>query len=141
MGLGSGNGRKLNLREQRFIDEYLVDSCGTQAAIRAGYSEKNAKDQAKLLMKRPKVVAAIKVGQLKLSRKTEVTAEKVIERLWEEANFTGKGASHSARVSALAHLAKHFGLLIERVDMTSDGKGLPSNIRVTLVRPGDSGDD
>ena len=33
---------KLTAKQIRFVDEYLVDFNGTQAAIRAGYSEKTA---------------------------------------------------------------------------------------------------
>ena len=34
---------KMTEKQKRFCDEYLVDLNGTQAAIRAGYSEKTAK--------------------------------------------------------------------------------------------------
>lgn len=33
---------KLTLKQQRFVEEYLIDLNATQAAIRAGYSEKTA---------------------------------------------------------------------------------------------------
>ena len=33
---------KLTPKQQTFVDEYLVDLNATQAAIRAGYSVKNA---------------------------------------------------------------------------------------------------
>ena len=35
---------KLTEKQQRFVDEYLIDLNATQAAIRAGYSVKTAKD-------------------------------------------------------------------------------------------------
>jgi len=35
---------KLTNKQKRFVDEYLIDLNATQAAIRAGYSEKTAKD-------------------------------------------------------------------------------------------------
>lgn len=37
---------KLTSKQQRFCDEYLVDLNATQAAIRAGYSKKTAKQIA-----------------------------------------------------------------------------------------------
>ncbi len=37
---------KLTAKQQRFCDEYLIDLNATQAAIRAGYSEKTAKQIA-----------------------------------------------------------------------------------------------
>nr|DAW67680.1 MAG TPA: Terminase small subunit [Caudoviricetes sp.] len=35
---------KLTAKQQRFVDEYLIDLNATQAAIRAGYSPSTAKD-------------------------------------------------------------------------------------------------
>ncbi|MEO8341429.1 MAG: terminase small subunit [Nitrospirota bacterium] len=42
---GSRADRKLTPKEQRFVQEYAIDLNGTQAAIRAGYSPKTARDQ------------------------------------------------------------------------------------------------
>ena len=36
---------KLTEKQQRFVDEYLIDLNATQAAIRAGYSAKTAQEQ------------------------------------------------------------------------------------------------
>ena len=33
---------KLTLKQQRFIDEYIISGNATQAAIKAGYAPKNA---------------------------------------------------------------------------------------------------
>lgn len=104
--MSRGNGG-FNRKQARFIDEYLVDLNGARACRDAGYSEKNAHKQAQALLKDPRIRAAVEVRQLKLSRKTEITAEKVLERLWEEANDFGKGTQRG-RVSALNALMKHF---------------------------------
>lgn len=40
----------LNGKQQRFADEYLIDLNATQAAIRAGYSKKTAKEQGSRLL-------------------------------------------------------------------------------------------
>lgn len=46
------SGLKLSAKQKRFCDEYLIDLNATQAAIRAGYSEKTANEQgARLLTK------------------------------------------------------------------------------------------
>ena len=37
---------KLTIKQQRFCDEYLIDLNATQAAIRAGYSKKTARQTA-----------------------------------------------------------------------------------------------
>lgn len=40
----------LNAKQQRFVDEYLVDLNATQAAMRAGYSERTANEQGARLL-------------------------------------------------------------------------------------------
>lgn len=47
----------LTAKQKRFVQEWLVDLCGTRAAIRAGYSEKSAANTASRLMKDPDVQA------------------------------------------------------------------------------------
>ncbi|WP_298022219.1 terminase small subunit [uncultured Dysosmobacter sp.] len=50
-------GEVLKPRERTFVREYLVDLCGTKAAVRAGYSEKSAASQASRLLRKPEVRA------------------------------------------------------------------------------------
>lgn len=45
--------KKLTARQERFIDEYVIDCNATQAAIRAGYSKKSAGPNADKLLKDP----------------------------------------------------------------------------------------
>lgn len=47
--------KKLTPKQQRFCDEYLIDMNATQAAIRAGYSEKTAGVIANENLKKPNV--------------------------------------------------------------------------------------
>jgi len=49
-------------RQARFIDEYLIDLNGRQAAIRAGYAEKAAAQTASLLLARADIRAAIETA-------------------------------------------------------------------------------
>ena len=49
----------LSAKQQRFVDEYLVDLNATQAAIRAGYSEKTAGAQGFDLLKKPEIEAPL----------------------------------------------------------------------------------
>lgn len=72
---------KLTPKQARFVDEYLVDLNGKQAAIRAGYSERSAEVQASRLLSKAKVAEAVSARQTKRSAKTEVTQERVIMEL------------------------------------------------------------
>jgi phage terminase small subunit len=76
----------LNPRQQRFVEEYLVDLNATQAAIRAGYSEKTAYRQGADLLKKPQIVARIAESQAARSARTEITQDAVLRRWWELAN-------------------------------------------------------
>lgn len=51
---------ELTPKQERFIDEYIKDLNATQAAIKAGYSEKTAGVQGSVLLKNPKVSEEIK---------------------------------------------------------------------------------
>lgn len=71
----------LTPKQDRFVEEYLIDLNATQAAIRTGYSEKTAYSQGQRLLKHVEVATAIAAGQAKLSVKSGVTAERVIAEL------------------------------------------------------------
>ena len=47
---------KLTEKQQRFVEEYLVDLNATQAAIRAGYSVKTADVQGSRMLRNVKVL-------------------------------------------------------------------------------------
>ncbi|MGV6394523.1 terminase small subunit [Pseudomonas caspiana] len=72
----------LTAKQQRFVIEYLTDLNATQAAIRAGYSAKGAKDQAYQLMQRPEIATAIQAAMDDRAARTQITQERVLERLW-----------------------------------------------------------
>ena len=66
-------------RSQIFAKEYLIDLNATQAAIRAGYSPKTAMQQGQRLLTRDDIQAAIQKEMNKRARRTEITADKVLE--------------------------------------------------------------
>lgn len=103
----------LTPKQARFVTEYLVDLNATQAAIRAGYSAKTARQMGTENLSKPVIAEAIAQGQKKRSDDTGITAAWVLQRLKIEAENTGFGSSQAARVSALALCMKHLGMLKE----------------------------
>lgn len=75
--------KELTEKQQRFIEEYLVDMNATQAAIRAGYSEKTARQAGAECLSKPVIVAEITKAFAKRSKRTEVTADYVLANLVE----------------------------------------------------------
>lgn len=65
-------------RQRRFVEEYLVDLNGAQAARRAGYGTKRPDKAAYRLLRRPDVAAAVAAGQRKKSEELEISAERVL---------------------------------------------------------------
>ena len=71
----------LSPKRLRFVEEYLVDLNGTQAAIRAGYSIGTAKVTASRLLTDDNIARAISDLRVRMSAKLELTAEKVLSEL------------------------------------------------------------
>lgn len=67
-------GAKLTPKQKRFVEEYVIDNNATQAAIRAGYSEKTAYSIGQENLKKPEVMKAIAKKQKLISEKTEYDA-------------------------------------------------------------------
>jgi phage terminase small subunit len=78
---GAAPTSKLTPLETRFAEEYLIDLNGTQAAIRAGYSDKTAGQIAYGLLRKPKIMQEIDRLKLERCERTRVTADRVILEL------------------------------------------------------------
>ena len=76
----------LTAKQERFVEEYLIDLNATQAAIRAGYSKKTAKSQGQRLLTNVDVERSLSEAQAKRSEETGITAQWVLERLAAEAD-------------------------------------------------------
>lgn len=72
-------------KQQRFVEEYLLDLNATQAAIRAGYSAKTAYSMGQRLLKNVEVSQAILEAKTGRSQRTGVNADWLLQRLAMEA--------------------------------------------------------
>lgn len=75
----------LTLKQRMFADEFLVDLCATKAAIRAGYSRRSARKIGHDLLTKVDISRAIEIALAARAKRTEVTADEVIEGLREVA--------------------------------------------------------
>ena len=73
----------LTPKQQRFVEEYLIDLNATQAAIRSGYSEKTARDIGCENLAKPNIAKAIEEAQNKRQEQTQIDAAYVLRRLVE----------------------------------------------------------
>lgn len=151
---------KLTDKQTAFVREYLVDLNATQAAVRAGYSERTASRIGPQLLGKTWVREAIENAQAKRARRVEVTQDyvlsnlvEVVERTMQRApvldrkgeqvtdeegravwTFDAKGANR-----ALELLGKHLGIFTDKVKAEvsgPDGGPVASEIVVRFVEPG-----
>ena len=73
----------LTPKQQRFVEEYLIDLNATQSAIRAGYSEKTAAVIGAENLIKPNIAKAIEEAQNKRQEQTQIDAAYVLKRLVE----------------------------------------------------------
>ena len=71
----------LNERQKQFCDEYLIDLNATQAAIRAGYSEKTAYRIGAELLHKTSVSEYIEKRRNAQIKRTEITQDRVLVEL------------------------------------------------------------
>ena len=73
----------LTPKQQRFVDEYIIDLNGRQAAIRTGYAERSAEVTASRLLSNANISLAINKALAARSQRTEITADYVLSTILE----------------------------------------------------------
>ncbi|MFJ5538550.1 terminase small subunit [Vreelandella titanicae] len=74
---------ELTPKQSRFVDEYLKDLNATQAAMRAGYSQKTAYRTGCDNLTKPQVAVAIQERMNRRSERTQIDADYILHRLFE----------------------------------------------------------
>jgi phage terminase small subunit len=90
---------KLTAKQVRFVSEYLIDLNATQAAIRAGYSEKTARQAGSENLSKPDIADAIAEAQGRIAEKAEWSAA---DRLAALKRISDKAEKDDPRVSVSA---------------------------------------
>ncbi len=78
-------------KQEEFVRQFLIDLNATQAAIRAGYSVKTANEQGARLLANVSVQRAISGAMDRRAKRTEITAERVLQEFAKIAFFDPRG--------------------------------------------------
>jgi len=121
--------RELTEKQKRFVDEYMIDLNATQAAIRAGYSEKSAASIGEENLRKPEIQAALTERMKKRAQRTEVTQDYVLATIVEtierckqavpvkdsQGNLTGEWKFEPAAIfRGTDQLGKHLAMWTEK---------------------------
>lgn len=114
---------ELTAKQQEFCEQYMVDLNGTQAAIRAGYSEHTAKEIAYELLTKLHIKARVAELKAAQSDRTTITADKVLHEIARLA------------FSDLRRLMTPAGHLINPQDWDDDTAAAVSSVEVVTYTP------
>ncbi len=100
----------LSERQQAFVYEYLFDHNGTQAALRAGYSERGVRVQAHRLLRNANITQALEAEHEVLRAKCLVGLDDILEGLQDA--FQDAKSRQNARemIIACREMGKLLGL-------------------------------
>lgn len=132
---------KMTAKQQRFCDEYLIDLNATQAAIRAGYSKKNARNIASENLAKPNIKQYVehrmaeKEAELiadqdevlryltSVLRGESISAEVVVEGVGDgrsRARTIKKEPAEKDKLKAAELIGKRYGLYTDKVEADID---------------------
>ncbi len=121
-------------KQQCFVEEYLVDLNATQAAIRAGYSAKNADKIGPELLGKTRIAEAIAEAIQARSERTEIDQDWIIKQLKgvyeasmegrpvcdKDGNEKGFSFNPAAANTALELLGRHLGMFTDNLNLSGE---------------------
>ena len=128
----------MNARQKRFCDEYLIDCNATQAAIRAGYSKKTARQIGDRLLSNVDIRAYIDEQLERIHDERTADAKEVLEYLTsvmrgehteETLKLVGEGVqektnievSEKDRLKAAELIGKTHGMFNDKLNLNATG--------------------
>lgn len=96
----------LTAKQARFIDEYLVDANGTQAAIRAGYGAAGARVAAHRLLTNVAISSAIEARQKADATRLWIDRENVLAGLLGAVEMAREQRNPAGMIAGLREIAK-----------------------------------
>jgi len=107
---------QLNPRQTRFVDEYLVDFNGAQAAIRAGYSPNAAKEHASYMLTRPNIKGAVRRKQDEAALRLQITRDDIVRGLLGVIEMARGQGDAGAMIRGAAEINKMLGFYGPRTE-------------------------
>lgn len=97
------------------IREYMKGRSQGESLRIAGFASSTANDHPEYVFKNPEVVAEIERRRAEVEKKATISVDWIVSRL--EAIVDDESVSHANKLRALELLAKHLGMLTDRVQL------------------------
>lgn len=116
--------KKLTAKQEMFCKEYLIDLNGTQAAIRAGYSEDTAQQIASENLSKPLIQKYLQELKAEREQKLEINAQWVLNQAVKVHNITIEDKDHTNALKSLDLIGKHINIKAfdKSIDLNHGGK-------------------
>jgi len=101
-------------KQQRFVDNFATSANASEAARRAGYSQKNADVVSDRLMKNPAIREAVAATREVLAEKAETSALTIMRELEQMQLSALADGQYTAAIRAAELRGKHIGMFVER---------------------------
>ena len=105
----------MTAKQARFVDEYLVDANGTQAAIRAGYGAAGARVAAHRLLTNVAISSAIEARQRVDATRLSVDRNRVLTGLLGAVEMAREQENPAGMIAGLREIGKLMGFYTDRV--------------------------
>jgi phage terminase small subunit len=137
----------LTPKQKRFVDEYLTNLNGTQAAIRAGYSPNSAHVIASENLRKPQIASAIEAAMNGRAENAKLNAGRVVEMIVDtiercrqavpvldrEGNPIGEYRFDASNVlKGCELLGRHLGMFTDKTEVSGPGGAAIPVINVTI---------
>lgn len=120
-------------RQAKFVDEYLVDGNGTQAATRAGYGAAGARVAAYRLLTNVAISSAIEARQRADATRLSIERETVLAQLLEAVEMARTQMNPAGMVAGLREIGKLMGFYTDRVKVNVDVTGQQERRRMEAM--------
>ena len=94
----------LSPKQERFVEEYLINLNATEAVKKAGYSHKGASVAGNRLLRDIKIKELIEAKRRAMNEQSTATLENALQILWNDAQKAEKAVDRKGAIDSIARI-------------------------------------
>lgn len=110
--------KKLTLKQEKFIDEYIATGNGTQSAIKAGYSPITARAMSVENLAKPFIKIKVEKRRQELAEKRGLVVNDVLKTIEKAIEVGFEIQNLSAVIKGAELQGKYLGMWVEKMDLS-----------------------